>query len=116
MSKVRLGFLAGAVAAPLLVVINIALFAAAGHSATRPGTPRYAPIPSNWKRRGRRLSGMDASRSIRPTRIRRQRCAAVSYGTSGWRRGLMWDYLAQHGLRHGRPAQDRRLAPARRDG
>src|ERR1700694_2042599 len=98
MSKVRLGFLVGAVAA-LLVVINIAC---TQHLPPQPGpgAPRYAPIPSNWKETevdvfpGMDGITLDPSKSDEREALRGRIVWNLWVGDSG----LMWDFLAQHGF------------------
>lgn len=98
MSKVRLGFLGGAIAA-LLVVVSIACTQQPATPQSGPG-PRYAPIPSNWHETavdvfpGMDGITLDPSNADQKVALRGRIVWNLWVGDSG----LMWDYLSQHGF------------------
>jgi len=98
MSKVRLGFLAGASRRSS----SSSTSPVRRQPATPqpgPGTPRYAPIPSNWKETEvERLSG-DGRITLDPTNAdQKTALRGRIVWNSGWRQRLDVDYLAQHGF------------------
>jgi hypothetical protein len=97
MSRVRFGFLIGVLGALLVVVV---LSCRKEPDQPPPGTPRYAATPANWKETevdvfpGLNGVTLDPSKPDQKEMLRGRIVWNIWVGDSG----LMWDYLAQHGV------------------
>jgi len=99
MSRIRLGFLAGALSA--LFVIGVSCTHNDTQTQPDTGASRYKPIPANWKETEVDVfPGMDGI-TLPPNTAHDEN--APLRGRIVWNlwvgdSGLMWDYLAQHGF------------------